>query len=283
MASSKKITFKILEQFIQPKTGDMKNCEDRVHISENYVAVIDGTTSRTNRKWRRETGGQLVARVIDESLHLLNSKANAFEAVEFITSRVDDAFKNVGLTEAIASGKVETPSASFCALSLSRRELWSVGDCRYRIGGNIYMPEKYLDTLLAEVRALRLEIALKDGATIEELREKDSGRRFILPLLKKMSMFSNRKVEPYGYPVINGLPVLEQDIHIRNVPKKTKSIILASDGYPALKKSLKKAEAHLQKLLARDPLLFRDLKSTKGVIKGNLSFDDRSWIKIRLR
>jgi len=282
MAPSKKSMFKIREQFIQSKTGDMKNCEDRLHLSENYVAVIDGTTSRTNRKWRRETGGQLVARVIDESLHLLNSKANAFEAVEFMTSRVADAFREVGLTEAIAAGKVETPSASFCALSLSRREVWSVGDCRYRIAAEVYIPEKYFDNILSKVRALRLEVALKEGATVEELQAKDPGRRFILPLLKKMSMFSNQEMEPYGYPVINGLPVHEKDLHIRRVPKKTKSIILASDGYPVLKKSLKKSERFLQELLEKDPLLFRYLKSTKGVNAGNISFDDRVWVKIKL-
>ena len=35
-------------------------------------------------------------------------------------------------------------------------------------------------------------------------------------------------------------------------------------------------------LLQRDPLLFRDYKSTKGLVAGNVSFDDRAYVKVQL-
>jgi glycerophosphoryl diester phosphodiesterase len=59
--------------------------------------------------------------------------------------------------------------------------------------------------------------------------------------------------------------------------------VLASDGYPYLKDTLIASEQALQELLQNDPMLFRDYKTTKSVQEGNLSFDDRAYLKILLQ
>ncbi|GCE09255.1 hypothetical protein KDAU_65840 [Dictyobacter aurantiacus] len=47
--------------------------------------------------------------------------------------------------------------------------------------------------------------------------------------------------------------------------------------------TLEASELALQEVLQEDPLLFRKYKTTKGLQRGNVSFDDRAYIKIALR
>lgn len=56
-------------------------------------------------------------------------------------------------------------------------------------------------------------------------------------------------------------------------------LVLASDGYPVLKETLAESEAVLRELMEKDPLCFRENKGTKGLVKGNDSFDDRTYIR----
>lgn len=56
-------------------------------------------------------------------------------------------------------------------------------------------------------------------------------------------------------------------------------MILASDGYPKLFNSLIESELYLKKIINEDPLCYKLFKSTKGINKGKLSFDDRAYIK----
>jgi len=61
------------------------------------------------------------------------------------------------------------------------------------------------------------------------------------------------------------------------------SLILASDGYPKLFSTLHESENYLRFILKEDPLCYKLYKSTKGLKKGAVSFDDRAFIKARLK
>lgn len=86
----------------------------------------------------------------------------------------------------------------------------------------------------------------------------------------------------YWYPILAEFPVPDGGIRIEPIPPKTRTLILASDGYPVLKNSLEASEQELQRILEADPLLFRLYKATKGVQDGNVSYDDRAYIKLKL-
>lgn len=83
-----------------------------------------------------------------------------------------------------------------------------------------------------------------------------------------------------------GVRRLKRHVHTDTAPSLAlptdieKTIVLASDGYPYLKDSLEASEHALQGVLRDDPLLFRTYKATKGIQQGNLSFDDRAYVKI---
>jgi len=273
---------RILRKYISAKNGDLKSSEDCIHISKHFIAVIDGATSKSNMTWSGKTNGQLVANIINEAFSALPSNSTAFASVAFISERVKTTFLTLGIHQAIAAGETESPSAVFCALNLKRREIWLVGDCHYRLDNDTYSPGKKIDIILSEARALYLETELRNGKKMDELLQHDTGREFILPMLKRQHSFLNNSKSGYGYPAISNSPVPEDMVHVRKIPETAKKLILATDGYPLLNASFKDSERYLENLLERDPLLFREHKSTKGLMAGNVSFDDRAWVEIEL-
>jgi glycerophosphoryl diester phosphodiesterase len=136
--------------------------------------------------------------------------------------------------------------------------------------------------LLANVRALYLETEFKLGNIISTSIEIDPGREFILPLLTRQSLFQNTTgSKEYSYGILDGFKVPKNEIKIISL-ENAKNIVLASDGYPILCPTLRKSENYLQRIIEDDPLCYKEFKSTKGVKKGNISFDDRAYLKIEI-
>ena len=50
---------KVLEQFIESKTGNQSLCEDSIFLNESFAAVIDGATSKPPSSRRENWGGWL--------------------------------------------------------------------------------------------------------------------------------------------------------------------------------------------------------------------------------
>ena len=61
--------------------------------------------------------------------------------------------------------------------------------------------------------------------------------------------------------------------------QQAKEIVLASDGYPFLMPTLQESEERLADLLRDDPLCISIYKASKGLMQGNKSFDDRSYVR----
>ncbi|WP_371069074.1 hypothetical protein [Sediminibacillus sp. JSM 1682029] len=123
---------------------------------------------------------------------------------------------------------------------------------------------------------------MKKGKTVDDLLVRDTGWEFIQPLILQQYYVQNDPLNQYGYEVINGFPIDLSMIEVTHVPSGKAEVILASDGYPFLKNNLFESETVLGKLLNEDPLCFRTYKASKGLIKGNESFDDRAYIRIRV-
>ena len=98
-----------------------------------------------------------------------------------------------------------------------------------------------------------------------------------MPFLKEQSSFANRDGR-FGYPVIDGSGINEGMIKTYNV-NTGDEIVLASDGYPELCDSLDKSEKRLCQILECDPLAIKENMQTKMMKKGDLSFDDRAYIR----
>lgn len=260
---------KIIEQFIKGKSVDESLCEDMLFYNDDFVVVADGVTAKDSTLFNGESGGKAAARAVCDAVSGFSGDIDVYEAVELMTKRVRALYEDGNCKYAAAAGVI--------IYSKHRNEIWSIGDCQCIINGERHLHEKVVDRIVSDMRALVLEIARLEGATDEELMERDIGRKFVLPVLNKQSAFANGNGR-FSYGVINGRDVFKKDIIVHKV-KAGDVVILASDGYPELCESLAESEEKLQLQLKNNPLCDGDYRSTKGLQKNSTSFDDRAYVR----
>lgn len=171
----------------------------------------------------------------------------------------------------------EKPSASIVIYNNYYNEIWSYGDCQYRINNKTYSKKSVYDIKLSKKRSLILRSALEKGMSIEEISRDDIGRKAIIEDLLLVQKYANLDY-PVGYPVLNGTYINKSLISVHPV-NKSKTLILASDGYPKLYNTLDKTELYLHQQIELDKLCIDRLIGTKGIQFGNISYDDRAFIK----
>ncbi len=259
----------IKEQFIMGKHPDQTLCEDGLFISDNFIAVLDGVTSKSNRKFNNMTGGKAATEIAIDVLKSAPKDISKTALFEYINKAVASLYDNE-----------PTGEAAVCLMVYSNfyRELWVAGDCQCIINTALHTHEKLIDIELSEIRSRVIKDTLKNGATIEEIAENDIGRQAIMPQLKVQHQYANRTDHPYGYIVLNGTHFNPESIVSYKI-NSGDTVVLASDGYPKLYDSLEKSEEYLAYILKTDPLCFNEYKSSKGLNRNCLSFDDRAYIK----
>ena len=274
----------IIEQALIAKNGNEETCEDALYIGPHFVAVIDGATSKTERRWNGKTGGRIAAEVMKAAFDYIPSNATARQAVDIFTASIQALYKQHDATEVVQSKPVERAIVCFVAISFERKEIWFVGDCQCLLNQKLVQYIKEIDTITENARSMFLEAEIAQGKSIEELCQHDTGREFILPLLERQMVFQNNHLSgQYWFPVVDGFDVPDEGIHVLLLADDIDMVVLSSDGYPYLKDSLDASEQALQDVLRDDPLLFRTYKTTKGLQDGNVSFDDRAYVKIALK
>ena len=265
----------IIEQSVIGKYPDSALCEDGLFISEHFVAIVDGATSKGKLRWSGHTAGRHACTILLQALAGLPADI----AGEAAITRLNQSLTAAGelFHQELARSHVERLMASIVIYSAVRRQVWSFGDCQYCINQNYYKEEKKTDTLLSEVRSFALEAELAAGRTLADLQSRDVGRELIMPFLELQSQFANRG-EDWRFAVLDGFAIDLRDVHAVDVPPGSE-VILASDGYPELEPTLAASEAALEAVRREDPLCMSRFKSTKGFVAGQLSFDDRAYVR----
>jgi hypothetical protein len=273
----------ILERNIVAKDGDDGNCEDAIIITEDFVCVIDGTTSKSLKLWEGKKSGRLAAMIIGEAIKTLQRDLGAYESITYISAVLAAFYKQKDLYEEFRAHPVERFSASISLYSKHHKEIWMVGDCQAMIDDRLFTNNSLVDSILIHTRVLHLAIQLAQGIPVESLLKHDTGRDFIWPLLKAQSVFQNMHLEsPYAYGRIDGFEVPRNEVKVIPIPCCAKQIVLATDGYPFIKPSLIESERALATILNEDPLCINLYKSTKGLYRGHVSFDDRAYVRFRI-
>lgn len=262
----------IIEQFIKGKAKDDALCEDILLVTDDFVAVIDGVTAKSTRPFNGKAGGRAAAESVSNAIKMFPRDISVFEAAAKITESVCALYYEGEEKGGAAAGAI--------ILSVARNEIWNIGDCQCIINGEKHLHEKKIDAILSQKRAEILNGALEKGATEKELLKNDIGREAILSELQTQHRYANTEGD-LGYAVFNGTPVPESMI-ITYKLKQGDTVVLASDGYPFLCETLKESEALLEKELSENPLCCKEYKSTKGLKPDNTSFDDRTYIKIKI-
>ena len=264
----------VIEKFIIGKKGNLTDCEDGLVITNSIIAVVDGATSKTQRKFNNLSSGIFAKEVIcnilkQTNIENLNSE-ELFSKLSFALKENSEKFhKDLNLDE--------YPRACVIIYNSLYHEIWCYGDCQCIINGELHTHDSAIDALNSQLRAFYLEYALLEGCNIYELSNNDIGRKGIYDNLKMQYMFENKDV-PFGFSVLNGQPINPKMI-VRYKVKENDEIVLSSDGYPFLKNTLEESEKQLENVLKNDPMCFSIYKTTKGIINGNCSFDDRCYCK----
>ena len=275
----------VVEEFIKSKTGDMATCEDGYVVTEHFAAIIDGATNKSSNHYDGESPGQVATRLCLDVVKHLDPKTTAHEAFVAMNKAIHEFYLEKGVLELVKQSPPARCTASSIIYSASRRELWFLGDCVALANGTEYQFHKDLDLVLSNLRSLLLHVEISRGATEEELLNDDKARKRIIEFLQLQAELQNSPYEcEYTYHVLDGISEETADfVQVVPLDIHTTEIVLSSDGYPKLYTTLAETERVLAQTIETDPLCYKIYKSTKGVVEGNISFDDRTYLRIKVR
>jgi hypothetical protein len=267
----------IYECFIQSKYENSTLCEDGIFHNDNFIAIIDGVTPKGSITWEGHTSGYYAKELIIKGLSELKGDETALETFYYLNELINKEYGE--RADLFLRNPEERLQATLVIYSVTNRQIWSFGDCQFIINDNIYADEMKIDVLLAEIRSVYLQLAIKQGKTIQELCEQDPSVDFLMPILKRQILFSNCNSE-YGFSVLDGFCSDFTKLAVKDVPPNS-LLVLASDGYPVLKSTLELSEVELENLRVEDPLCIYKYKSTRGWTNGKKSLDDRAYIRFK--
>lgn len=264
----------VREYFTAPKRGGQEYNEDALYIGQRFVAVVDGVTAKTAAPaGAKVSGGSFAAQTILSLLENMPDISDALQMLQWLNQNLKNA-----VAGSVFADAMEPPSASVILYDSRTGQIISYGDCQMLLQGTVYKREKVLDRICAEKRSKILMECMKNGISGTQLLKNDVGRKAIEPdILDSFLKYANKNVE-FGFPVLGPGEIVPEFVDIYKADQG-EEIVLASDGYPVLLSTLQESEAELARILSEDPLFIRDYKSTKGMVEGNRSYDDRTYIR----
>lgn len=263
----------ILEQNIVGKHS-AEDCEDGIVATPAFVAVIDGSTSKTPRRISPSMrNGRYCMTVTARFIESMPADISLEDFCNAITAKIHSLYPTDDTVQRLHPE--ERLCASAVIYSNHRREIWMIGDCQCMVNGKLYTNGKPSEAAIARQRseAFRGQEALHPDMTVGGLIVHDYARDTVLQQLVDSMQGENKT-----YAVIDGFPIYRQGIKTIAVPTNAE-VVLASDGYPFLASTLEKSERKLAAQLSQDPFNIGSFKATKGLMRGNVSFDDRAYIR----
>ena len=286
---------KIIESSIKGKKSQ-EACEDGMVVTDDFIAVIDGSTSKTPKHLNPDMkNGRYAMMLISEYIREeLKADASVDDFCQGVTAYIyNKVYEKLGVEERLKEHPEERLTASAILYSRTRNEVWMVGDCQAIIAGKPYENGKPYEEKIARKRVELIEQGLSPA----------EARKQIEPLLIKAMLSGQNQT----YTVIDGFPIYREGVKVVSVsdscsvqdsvpasdsvpcsdsvsasdtiPSSSSEIVLASDGYPFLKPTLAASEAALAEQIANDPQNIHSFIATKGIVEGNKSFDDRTYIR----
>ena len=286
---------KIIESCIVGKKSP-EACEDGMVVTDDFIAVIDGSTSKTPKHLNPDMkNGRYAMKLISEYIREeLKADASVDDFCQGVTAYIyNKVYEKLGVEERLKEHPEERLTASAILYSRTRNEVWMVGDCQAIIDGKLYENGKPYEEKIARKRVELIEQGLSPA----------EARKQIEPLLIEAMLSGQNQT----YPVIDGFPIYREGVKVVSVSDScsvqdsvpasdsvpcsdsvsasgtffvsSSEIVLASDGYPFLEPTLAASEAALAEQIANDPQNIHSFIATKGIVEGNKSFDDRTYIR----
>lgn len=275
----------IIEQFSQGKTGDDGLNEDKIVITNDFIAVFDGATSRKGHTLNDMAVGRFAAHTLAQAITRLPADIAGKAAIKSLTATLKEQSATTAKAEGRALDTVGAwPAAAAVIYSKARKEIWRVADPTFALDGVASYFSFPQEENWARLRQSYIKARLCKGDSIDHLRENDPTWDVLTPIISELKIFANcdnDHASPYAYGVLNGFDVPEKFVEIHDTSKASE-IILASDGYPEIFPTLEETEKALQNVILQDPLMYNLHPQVKGVRVHNVSFDDRTYVRFKI-
>lgn len=274
MELARESDMEVIESKLVPKTGHEALCEDGLFFDGRFAAVIDGCSASKTPRWGSPSPGVVAKRCCLQVLSGLPAQATMEEAFARMNEAIFDWYGAHDMVHE-ARGDASLRCGAYAAVvSAYHRQAWVFGDCQALVGSVLHTVHKEVDALMETLRAFLIEA--------DELRASDGDAIGLLaPVMRLQSLFQNtRNRGPFSYPTLDGFFTDMAAVKIVPLGGSQTEVVLATDGYPVLAATLEESERHLARLLASDPRCFRENRATKGLMPGNLSYDDRAYLRL---
>ena len=266
----------IIEQSCIAKDPNGKG-EDGIVVTKDFIAVIDGSTSKSQyRHSLLRSNGRHAMRIVARHISRMPANTTCEKFLTGVTAAIRSHYKR-SLMARLAEHPEDRLTCSVVVYSRLCREIWMVGDCQCLVGGELYDNPKPYEAELAAMRADEVRRQLAAGRTQDELLGNDTARPVIIP-----RMLETMRQQNIGYSVVDGFHIPRQHVRIITLDFRPWEIVLASDGYPFLCPTLAESEQRLSQQRDDDPLNIGKFQATKCFRPGFESFDDRSFIRFRV-
>ncbi len=259
----------IIESKIVGKKSQ-ESCEDGMVITDDFIAVIDGSTSKTPKHLNPDMkNGRYAMMLISEYIREeLEADASVDDFCQGVSAYIyNKVYEKLGMEMRLKEHPEERLTASAILYSRTRNEVWMVGDCQAIIDGKLYENGKPYEEKIARKRVELIEQGLSPA----------EARKQIEPLLIEAMLSGQNQT----YTVIDGFPIYREGVKVVSVSDScsvqdscsvpasdsvpcsdsvsasgtifvsSSEIVLASDGYPF--QPWQRARRHRQSRIANDP------------------------------
>ena len=254
-------------------------CEDGIVATTDFVAVIDGSTSKAAHQMRPDMrNGRHAMMLVGESLSQMPAAVTMEECCHLVTTAIVEAYHQYGVEMSrLVDHPEERLTASAAIFSRHHGEVWLVGDCQCLVDGVYYDNPKPEEGHIAQERSEIIRSMLAHGETdVASLQRHDKGRDLIVQKIVRTCHDQNK-----SFAVFDGFCVATEKVRVVRIPSSCE-VVLATDGYPFLLPTLHDSEEALAHQLAADPLCIHHYLATKGLMEGQVSFDDRAYVRFRV-
>lgn len=255
---------------------DESTCEDGLVVTDKHVAVIDGSTSKAKQQLEKGIrNGRLAMLLLKEVVESLPYDASLEFFCREATHKFQETYERHGIDrERLMAYPEERLTASIVLFSCYHDEIWMVGDGQCMVGNKYYDNPKPEEERIAKKRSAIINHMIASGkCDIASLRENDKGREVIVSEIIETCHWQN-----ISFSVVDGFDIAMEKVKIIPTTRPCE-VILSTDGYPFLHSTLAESEQALENLLAEDPLCINKYMATKGMMKGQSSFDDRTYVR----
>lgn len=269
--------FTVIEAFVEGKYANPDLCEDFILDGPDWVVLCDGVSDKSGLDFDGRTGGRVVAELVAATI----AAAPAGESPADLIDRVNTAYDDL-LGQALAHvPDTLRPACVFVALDKAEGRVVRVGDTTWATSQRVEAGHMAIDDVHTAMRAAYLRMLLLTGADPEELAACDPARELILPGLRAQAVLRNNPdAGPLAHGVIDGRTVPDQFVEAWTLAADETDVALASDGYPVVFLTHEATEDYLTRDLAADPLRIHTHPATKPLGPAQVSFDDRSYLRL---